>query len=73
MNDFQQFKKISNSYDIDRLYIILKHVIWRLRIYNLFCQTFKFRDFKKAFIDFMKSIVVNVFTIFKYFMKQTIY
>ena len=28
------------------LYIILKHVIWRFQIYNLFREIFKFREDK---------------------------
>ena len=70
---FSAVRKISSSYNMKRLYIILKHVIWRLRIFNLFCEIFRFRDFKKAFINFTKSIIVNVFEIFKYFMKHTTY
>ena len=55
------------------LYIILKHVFWRLRIYNLFREIFKFRDFKKAFMNLAKSIIAHIFAIFEYFEKQTIY
>ena len=55
------------------LYIILKHVIWRLRINNLFRKIFTFRDFKKAFMNSSKSIIARIFAIFKYFAKQTIY
>ena len=55
------------------LHIILKHVIWKLRIYNLFREIFKFRDFKKAFMNFAKSIIVHIFAIFEYFAKRTIY
>ena len=47
------------------LYIILKQVIWKLRIYNLF------RYIKKAFMNFAKSIIVYIFTIFEHFVKQT--
>ena len=44
------FEKISNLYDIityhfKALYIILKHVVWRFRIYNYFRKIFKFHDF----------------------------
>ena len=55
------------------LYIILKHVTWRLRTYNLFREIFKFRDFKRAFLNFAKSIIAHIFAIFKYLAKQTIY
>ena len=33
----------------------------------------KFRDVKKAFMNFAKSIIAHIFAIFKYFPKQTIY
>ena len=46
------------------LYIFLKHVNWRLRIYNLFCEIFKFRDFKKAVLNFAKSIIAHIFAIY---------
>ena len=55
------------------LHIVLMHVIWRLRIYNLFREKFKFRDFKKAFMNFAKSIIAHNFMIFEYFAKQPIY
>ena len=55
------------------LYIILKHVIWRLQIYNLFHQTFKFCDFKKGYWSFSKSIIAHIFVIFKDFATQAIY
>ena len=55
------------------LYIILKHVAWRLRIHNLFREIFKFSDFKKAFMKFAKSIIAHIFAIFEYFAKQAIY
>ena len=49
------------------LYFILKHVFWRLQIYNLF------RDFKNALMNLVKSIIAHIFAIFEYFAKQTIY
>ena len=55
------------------LYMILKHVIWRLRIYTLFLEIFKFRDFKEGLLNFAKYIVAHIFATFKYFAKQTIY
>ena len=73
LDHFREFERISNSKNINMLYIILKHVIWRLQIYNLFREIFKFRDFKKAFMNFTKSIIVHIFAIFQYFAKQTIY
>ena len=38
------FKKISNFENMNILYIILKHVVWRFRIYNYFREIFKFRE-----------------------------
>ena len=73
MSNFREFEKISNSWNINMLYIILKHVIWRLRVYNLFREIFKFHGFKKAFVNFAKFIIAHIFAIFKYFAKQTIY
>ena len=32
--------------DINISYIILKRVIWRFQIYNLFLEIFKFREYK---------------------------
>ena len=55
------------------LYIILKRVIWRFQIYNLFREKFKFRGFTKAFTNFAKYIIAFIFAKFKYFAKQIIY
>ena len=41
----QLFEKISNLKIMNVLYIILKHMVWRFRIYNYFREIFKFRDF----------------------------
>ena len=43
----QLFEKISNFKNMNVLYIyiILKHVVWRFRIYNYFRGIFKFRYF----------------------------
>ena len=35
------FEKISNFKNTNILYIILKHVVWRFRIYNYFREIFK--------------------------------
>ena len=48
-------------------------VIWRFQICNLFRETFKFRGFTKAFLNFTKFIIVYIFAKFKYFSKQIIY
>ena len=36
-------------------------------MYNLFCEIVKFRDFKRAFLNFAKSFIAHIFAIFKYF------
>ena len=46
LGHFRKFEKISNSQNMNTLYIILKHVIWRFQIYNLFREIFKFREDK---------------------------
>ena len=57
LGHFRKFEKISNSYNTNILYIILKRVIWRFQIYNLFREKFKFRGFTKAFTNFAKYII----------------
>ena len=46
LDHFRKFEKISDSQNMNILYIILKHVIWRFQIYNLFREIFKFREDK---------------------------
>ena len=46
LGHFRKFEKISNSQNMNILYIILKHVIWRFQIYNLFREIFKFLEDK---------------------------
>ena len=46
LGHFRKFEKMSNSQNMNILYIILKHVIWRFQIYNLFREIFKFREDK---------------------------
>ena len=55
------------------LYVILKHLIWRLRIYNLFREIVKFCDLKGAFMNFVESIIAYIFAIHRYSAKQAIY
>ena len=73
LGHFRKFEKIWNSQNMNILYIILKHVIWRFQIYNLFREIFKFRGFTKAFTNFAKYIIAFIFAKFKYFAKQIIY
>ena len=58
LGHFRKFEKISNSYNMNILYIILKHVIWRFQIYNLFREKFKFRGFTKAFTNFANTLLL---------------
>ena len=59
LGHFRKFEKISNSYNMNILYIILKHVIWRFQIYNLFREIFKFREDKSnnVFAKFVNAFV----------------
>ena len=58
LGHFRKFEKNSNSQNMNILYIILKHVIWRFQIYNLFREISKFRGFTKAFTNFAKYIML---------------
>ena len=48
-------KKISN---FKNMYLTLKHVIWRFRICNYFCEISKFRDFMNTLRNFAKSVLL---------------
>ena len=54
-------------------YIILKHVIWRYQIYNLFREIFKFREDKNnnVFREILKCFRKTAK--FKFLAKQIIY
>ena len=69
----QLFEKISNFKNMNALYIILKHVVWRFRIYNYFCEIFKFGDFMNTLKNFKKSVFAHIFAKFEYFAKVIIY
>ena len=73
LGHFWKFEKISNSKNINKSYIILKRVIWRFQIYDLFGEILKFRSFRKAFSNFTKLIIAFIFAKFEYFAKQIIY
>ena len=55
LGHFWKFEKISNSQNMNILCIILKHVIWRFQIYNLFREIFKFCE-DKAIMYFAKFV-----------------
>ena len=69
----QMFEKISNFKNVNVLYIILKHVVWRFRMYNYFREIFKFRDFMNTLRNFAKSVFAHIFAKFEYFAKVIIY
>ena len=55
------------------LHIILKHVVWRFRIYNYFRELFKFRDFMNKLRNFTRSVFAYIFVKFEYFAKVIIH
>ena len=55
LGHFRKFEKISNSQNMNTLYIILKHVIWRFQIYNLFRKYLNFAKIK-AIMYFAKFV-----------------
>ena len=69
----QLFEKISNFKNMNILYIILKHVVWRFRIYNYFHEIFKFRDFMNTLRNFTKSVFAHIFAKFEYFAEVITY
>ena len=73
LGHFRKFEKISNSQNMNILYIILKHVIWRFQIYNLFREIFKFREDKSnnVFREIRKCFRKTAK--FEFFAKQIIY
>ena len=62
----QLFEKISNFKNMNVLYIILKHVVWRFQIFNYF------RDFMNTLRNFAKSVFAHIFAKFEYFVKVII-
>ena len=67
------FENISNFKNMNTLYIILKHAVWRFRLYNYFPEIFKFRDFMNTLRNFAKSVFVHIFAKFEYFAKVILY
>ena len=65
----QPIKRFFGSVNLNILYIILKHVVWRFRIYNYFSEILKFREnmSKTEFSKFLKIAK------FEYFAKIIIY
>ena len=73
LGHFRKFEKISDSQNMNILYIILKQVIWRFQIYNLFREIFKFREDKSnnVFREIRKCFCKTAK--FEFFAKQIIY
>ena len=69
----QLFEKISHIKNMNVLYIIIKHVVWRFRICNYFREIFKFRDFMNTLRNFAKSVFAHIFAKFEYFAKVILY
>ena len=73
LGHFWKFEKISTSKNTNISYIILKRVIWRFQIYNLFREIFKFREDKgnNVFREIRKYFRKTAK--FEFFAKQIIY
>ena len=74
-SEFRPFLEVRENFKLiehEHEHIILKRVIWRFQIYNLFREKLKFRGFTKAFKKFAKYIIAFTFAKFKYFAKQII-
>ena len=65
-------EKISNFFNMNILYIALKHVIWKFQICNYFRDMFKSRDFMNTLRNFAKSVFARIFAKLKYLAKQFI-
>ena len=59
LGHFRKLEKISNSQNMNILYVILKHVIWRFQIYNLFRE--KYLNFAKIKAIMYFAKFVNAF------------
>ena len=66
LSAFWKIEKMSNSVNINVSYMILKHVIRRIR--NYFHEIFKFRDSTGAFLIFAEYIIL--YRIENYFTKH---
>ena len=71
LGHFWNFEKVQTLRT--QTYIILKRVIWRFQIYNLFREIFKFREDKRnnVFREILKCF--HKTAKFEYFAKQIIY
>ena len=69
----RMFEKISNLKIMNILYFILKHVVWRFRIYNYFREILKFRENMRKNRFCKISLSVHKIAKFEYFAKVIIY
>ena len=72
LGHFWKFENISNSWNTN-ICIILKRIIWRFQIYNLFRETFKFCEDESSniFREILKCFRKTAN--FEFFAKQIIY
>ena len=71
---FRPFLEVRKNFKLlEYEHIILKHVIWRFQIYNLFREIFTFREDKSnnVFCEILKCFRKTAK--FKFFAKQIIY
>ena len=61
LGHFRKFEKISNSQNMNILYIILKHVIWRFQIYKYIICFAKYLNFAKIKAIMYFAKFVNAF------------
>ena len=62
MSNFRERNGCSKKFqNMNILYIILKHVVWRFQIYNYFREIVKFRDFMNTLRNFAKSVFAHIF------------
>ena len=73
LGHFWKFEKISDSKNTNTSYIILKRVIWRFQIYNLFREIFKFREDKSSNVFREIPKCFRKTAKFEFFAKQIIY
>ena len=73
LGHFWKFEKISNSWNTNISHIILKRVIWRFQIYNLFREILKFCEDKSnnVFREILKCFRKTAK--FEFFAKQIMY
>ena len=69
----RMFEKLSSFKIMNILYIILKHVVWKFRIFYYFREIFKFRENMNKHKFREISLSVHKIAKFEYFSKVIIY